>query len=59
MEYARARFGPTRKAFESLDETGREALARDPEELLDQWNILGDRTMVVPGDYLEVVAVRL
>ncbi len=58
VEYFRDYYGPTLKAFESLDETGREALARDLEELLEDWNTSGDETLVVPSDYLEVVAVR-
>jgi ubiquinone/menaquinone biosynthesis C-methylase UbiE len=58
IEYARTYFGPMLKAFESLDPEGQEALTRDLEELLDRWNTSGDGTLVVPGDYLEVVAVR-
>ncbi len=58
VEYFRDYYGPTLKAFESLDEAGRDALARDLEELLDDWNTSGDETLVVPSDYLEVVAVK-
>jgi ubiquinone/menaquinone biosynthesis C-methylase UbiE len=58
VEYFREYYGPTLKAFESLDEGGQEALARDLEELLEQWNSSGDETLVVPSEYLEVVAVR-
>ena len=46
------------KAFESLDPTGRDALARDLEKLLEDWNTSGDETLVVPSYYLEVVAVQ-
>jgi hypothetical protein len=46
------------RAFESLDANGRDALARDLEELLEEWNTSGDGTLVVPSDYLEVVAVK-
>jgi hypothetical protein len=56
--YFRDYYGPTLKAFESLDSTGREALARDLQELLEEWNMSGDETLVVPSEYLEVVAVR-
>ncbi len=28
------------------------------EELLEEWNTSGDETLVVPSEYLEVVAVR-
>ena len=58
VEYFRSYYGPTLKAFESLDPEGQEALAEDLEELLEHWNSSGDTTMVVPSDYLEVVAVR-
>ena len=58
VEYFRDYYGPTLKAFESLDEGGREALARDLEALLAQWNTSGDETLVVPSEYLEVVALR-
>lgn len=58
IEHFRAYFGPMRKAFEALDEAGRDALAQDLEELLDRWNTSHDGTLVVPADYLEVVAIR-
>lgn len=58
IEYHRTYFGPIRKAFEVLDPAGQGALVRDLEDLLDRWNTSGDGTLVVPGDYLEVVAVR-
>ena len=58
VEYFRSYYGPTLKAFESLDPEGQEALAEDLEELFEQWNTAGDATLIVPSDYLEVVAVR-
>src|SRR5215207_1126645 len=58
VEYFRSYYGPTLKAFESLDAVGQEALAEDLEELLERWNTSGDATLIVPSDYLEVVAVR-
>ncbi len=58
VDYFRGYYGPTLKAFESLDAAGQDALARDLEELLEAWNISGDETLVVPSDYLEVVAVK-
>lgn len=57
-DHYRAYFGPMRKAFESLDAEGQEALQRDLEQLLERWNTSGDETIVVSSDYLEVVAVR-
>jgi ubiquinone/menaquinone biosynthesis C-methylase UbiE len=58
IEHFREYFGPIRKAFESLDEAGKDALADDLEELLEEMNISGDGKLAVPSDYLEVVAVR-
>jgi hypothetical protein len=58
VEYFRSYYGPTLKAFESLDPEGQEELAEDLEELLTHWNTSGDATIIVPSDYLEVVAVR-
>src|SRR5215207_7931160 len=58
IEYFRSYYGPTLKAFESLDRDGQEALAKDLEELLEHWNTSGDATLIMPSDYLEVVAVR-
>jgi SAM-dependent methyltransferase len=58
IEYHRTYFGPIRTAFEVLDLAGQEALARDLEGLLDRWNTSGDGTIVVPGDYLEIVAIK-
>jgi SAM-dependent methyltransferase len=54
----RTYYGPVHKAFESLDVAGQDAFARDLEELVHNWNISGDETVVAPSDYLEVVAVR-
>jgi ubiquinone/menaquinone biosynthesis C-methylase UbiE len=58
VEYFGSYYGPMLKAFESLDPDGQEALAEDLKELLEHWNISGDATLIVPSDYLEVVAVR-
>jgi ubiquinone/menaquinone biosynthesis C-methylase UbiE len=58
IESFRTYYGPVHKAFESLDAAGQDALARDLEKLLHDRNTSGDGTLVVPSDYLEVVAVR-
>jgi len=54
----RSYYGPMHRAFDSLDEEEREALERDLEELIGDWNVSGDETAILPSDYLEVVAVR-
>jgi SAM-dependent methyltransferase len=48
-------YGPTHKAFAALDANGRAALERDIVELLERSNIAGPGSLVVPGEYLEVV----
>jgi ubiquinone/menaquinone biosynthesis C-methylase UbiE len=58
IEQFRSFYGPVHKAFESLDEDGRDALENDFKELIGEWNISGDETVLLPSDYLEVVAVR-
>lgn len=58
IEHHRAYFGPIQKAFEALAPAGQDALRRDLEELLDNWNTSSDATLVVPSDYLEAVIVK-
>ena len=58
VEYFREWFGPTKAAFERLDEAGQAALADDLLELNRRHNMAGDRAMVAPAAYLEVVATR-
>jgi ubiquinone/menaquinone biosynthesis C-methylase UbiE len=57
VEFFRTYYGPTMKAFEALDAAGREAFADDIRELLGRFNRSGDATVVVPSEYMEVVAV--
>jgi hypothetical protein len=47
-----------RTALEALDASKQDALLVDLEDLIDRFNRSGDETMVVPSDYLEVVAIR-
>ncbi len=58
VEYFRNYYGPTVRAFAALEPEGQDALARDLKELLESRNTSGDETLVVPSDYLEVVAIR-
>jgi hypothetical protein len=51
-------YGPTHKAFAALDPAGQTALAKDIEGLLNRLNIAGPASLVVPGEYLEVVIER-
>jgi SAM-dependent methyltransferase len=58
LEFFRSYYGPTVKAFETLDGAMREEYACDILSLIERFNRSGDATMVVPSEYLEVVAVR-
>ena len=51
-------YGPTHKAFAALDEVAGSALERDITALLEQMNIAGATSLVVPGEYLEVVIIK-
>jgi len=57
-EFFRAHFGPTIKAFEALDAARQEEFTRELEALAERFNRSGDGTLVLPSEYLEVVAVR-
>ena len=58
MEYTRKYYAPFVKDLEALDAGSQEALVRDVEDLDYRFNRSGDETMVVPIDYLEVVAIK-
>jgi SAM-dependent methyltransferase len=58
LEIFRTYYGPLLKAFAALDAAGQAALAGDLLALIHQLNRSGDSTMVVPGEYLEVVVAR-
>lgn len=58
IEFWRDYYGPTLKAFAALDEAGKAALAQDMRELVGRFNRSGNETMIVPSEYLEVVAVK-
>jgi ubiquinone/menaquinone biosynthesis C-methylase UbiE len=51
-------YGPTHKAFAALDATGQRALERDIVALLEQMNTAGASSLVVPGEYLEIVVTK-
>lgn len=57
VEYYRTWFGPTSRAFASLDESGQAALRRDLESLWTDHNQATDGTTLVEAEYLEVIAV--
>lgn len=47
-----------REVLEALDASKQEALLGEWEDLVHRFNRSGDETMVVPSDYLEVVAIK-
>jgi len=51
-------YGPTVKAFAALDTTKQAALQQDITDLLERLNVGGKSSLVVPGEYLEVVIVK-
>jgi SAM-dependent methyltransferase len=58
LEVFRTYFGPIKVAFERVGEDGAQALEADLREVLERHNIAGDRALVAPSDYLQVVATR-
>ncbi|MCI0389932.1 MAG: class I SAM-dependent methyltransferase [Acidobacteria bacterium] len=58
VEYFRAWYGPTQRAFAALDETRQAALRRDLEHLWTDHNRATDGTTLVEAEYLEVAAVQ-
>ena len=51
-------YGPTHKAFAALDAGKQAELERDIAALLERFNQAGKSSLVVPGEYLEVVIVK-
>ena len=58
VEIFRDYYGPTHKAFAALDAVGQRALEDDITALLERLNVGGPNSLVVPGEYLEVVVTR-
>jgi ubiquinone/menaquinone biosynthesis C-methylase UbiE len=51
-------YGPTHKAFAALDAERRVSLGQDISALLERFNVAGPSSLVVPGEYLEVVIAK-
>ena len=58
LQVFREFYGPVHKAFAALDRARQKSLATDIVGLLEELNIAGGSSLVVPGEYLEVVIVR-
>lgn len=58
LQVFRQYYGPIHKAFAALDGVRQEALEADIVRLLEELNIAGRSSLVVPGEYLEAVIIR-
>jgi SAM-dependent methyltransferase len=58
VEFFRQCYGPTNRAFNTLDADGQAALRHDLEQLWSEHNQATDGTLYLESEYLEVQAVR-
>lgn len=58
LDVFRTYYGPTNRAFAALDADKQAALQNDLLALLGRMNRGGDKTLIVPSEYLEVVVTR-
>lgn len=55
IDVFRAFYGPTHKVYAGLDPARQASLTKDITALLERLNVAGPKSLVVPGEYLEVV----
>lgn len=58
IEVFRNYYGPTHKVFAALDATRQADLTADLTTLLEEFNLGGLHSLVVPGEYLEIVITK-
>jgi SAM-dependent methyltransferase len=58
LEIFKTYYGPMLKAFAALEAPAQAMLASDVMALIGRFNRSGDASMVVPGEYLEIVITR-
>ena len=58
VEFFRAYYGPTNRAFAALDSDRQDALRHDLEQLWSEHNLAIDGTTWVEPEYLEIIAMR-
>jgi ubiquinone/menaquinone biosynthesis C-methylase UbiE len=58
IEVFRSFYGPTHKLYAALDSEQQARLSASITELLERLNTAGPRSLVVPGEYLEVVITK-
>ena len=57
VEIFRSYYGPVRKAFDALDERGRDRLSLDLAALADRHDRGPGPSLAVPSEYLEAIAI--
>jgi hypothetical protein len=58
LEVFKEYYGPMVKALAAIDAAARTSLLADLGEIANKFNVSGDGTAVMPGDYLEVVVTK-
>ena len=58
LQFFRDFYGPLHKAFAALEPARQDALERDITALLERFNTGGSTSLLVPGEYLEVVVTK-
>jgi SAM-dependent methyltransferase len=58
IEVFRSFYGPMHKAFGALEAARQSQLSAAIAELLGRWNVAGSDSLVVPGEYLEIVITK-
>ncbi len=58
VEFFRAYYGPTHKAFAALDAAGQRAFETALLDFLNDWNQGKGEALVIPGEYLEAVVTK-
>jgi ubiquinone/menaquinone biosynthesis C-methylase UbiE len=58
LDVFRSYYGPVNKTYAALDDAGQDSLTHDLLDLMALHNRSGDRTLVLPSAYLEVVVER-
>ena len=58
IDVFRSYYGPMNKTFAALDSQGQASLTGDLLALITRFNRSGDKTVVLPSEYLEVVIER-
>jgi ubiquinone/menaquinone biosynthesis C-methylase UbiE len=58
IDVFRSWYGPVHKAFAALTPEGQQRFEQDLKKLIEEFNVSGDETVVIPSEYLEIVIVR-